>query len=369
MSERNGVRVGVIAVAVWLSGCAAIEHDCYEMRNCPRTDAGSDAGAGGADAGDESAGAPQSLFVGRAGSAGSALSDAAAPDIPPSIVSVSPSDGAVGVAEDGEIVIVFSQAMDRQATEAAYESEDLPSAAVSVTWSDDDTTLTLRSLEPLRYSQTVPAREYRWGFGDRARDRLGRALPAQSFRFSTLREATLDVPVDPERTGNWTSFGSEGINNCLRKPLKASYAPTVCVGDDLYDARYVGLLSFDLSALPANVVAFSSVRLLASATLHGSPDKLGASRFEHVSFDELGDAALSSAGSLLGPIYGGQSFPSKTQLELSFDLTRTLSDDFRAGSSRSQYRLRFERGSENGVWDDLELPTSQIRLSVVYLVP
>jgi hypothetical protein len=183
-----------------------------------------------------------------------------------------------------------------------------------------------------------------------------------------LRQAVLEVPADPELSGNWTSFGSEGVNNCRRNP-KASYAPTVCIGDDLYDARYTGFLSFDLSALPANVVAFSSVRLLASATLHGAPDKLGASRFEHVSYDELGSAAELAPGALLGPIYGGQSFPSKTQLELSFDVTRTVAEDFAGERRYTQYRLAFERGSENGQWDDIELATSQVRLGVVYLVP
>ena len=364
------LRIG--AIFAWLAAmgaaCAAPEHDCYELRNCPRVDAGSEqAGEAGAPFAEPfgDAGAPPSMRIGRAG-AGPGSSAAAAP---PRILRVSPSDGAVGVAADCALVIEFSQAMASDATETAYRSTDLPPEAVTFTWNDDARVLTITPQVSLKYATAVPAETYQWGFEAGAADRQGNALEPGSFRFSTLREASLLMPADPERTGSFTTLGTEGMNNCQRHP-KAMYEPTVCVGDDSYDARYAGFLSFDLSALPSNVARFSSVRLLASAITHGTPDQLGASRVEHLAFGEIGEPALSAiATSSLGPIYGGQSLPSKTLLELSLDLTATVGADYFAGNALSQYRLTFERGLDNGQWDDLELTTSQIRLSVVYLVP
>lgn len=366
--------VGIFAwFAAIAAGCAAPEHDCYELRNCPRAtrvDAGSEqageAGAAGESPFDDAeAGAPPSMRIGHAGESPASSAQVA----PPRIVRVSPSDGAVGVAADCALVIQFSQAMASDATEAAYSSTDLPAEAVTFVWSDDAHTLTITPRAPLQYAMAIPAQSYQWGFASGAVDRLGNAIEPSSFRFSTLREAALVVPADPERTGSFTTLGTEGMNNCQRHP-KAMYEPTVCVGDDSYDARYTGFLSFDLSALPSNVARFSSVRLLASAITHGAPDQLGVSRVEHLAFGEIGQAALNAAeGSSLGPIYGGQSLPSKTLLQLSLDLTATVGADYFAGNALSQYRLAFERGLENGQWDDLELPTSQIRLSVVYLVP
>jgi hypothetical protein len=52
----------------------------------------------------------------------------------PSIVSVTPTDGAVGVSNEQPIVVTFSTPMDRQATERAYQSEGIPSSSVSFSW-------------------------------------------------------------------------------------------------------------------------------------------------------------------------------------------------------------------------------------------
>ena len=175
-----------------------------------------------------------------------------------------------------------------------------------------------------------------------------------------------------QRTGNWTDGEGEGVHNCVRS-AKAPYQPTVCVGDDANNVRYTGFLSFGLSALPAGISYFSSARLQASAVAYGAPEALGDNHLEHVAFDALGEPALHAAPlAALGPFYSGPSLMNATHLLLNEDLTQAVQDDYAnraARENRSQYRLRFTKIVADGSWDDLELPTSAIRLALTYLIP
>lgn len=50
---------------------------------------------------------------------------------PPTVVSISPANGATAIESDANIIITFSEGMDQAATEAAYQSADLPTSEVS----------------------------------------------------------------------------------------------------------------------------------------------------------------------------------------------------------------------------------------------
>ena len=370
--------------------CSARHHDCYETRNCPEADAPIDIGSDDdwwntSDGGE--AGQARDPEPGNAGSAdtagSSAAGDGGAPPAngPARVLRVSPNDGALGVSADARIVIAFNQPMDTAATEAAYESDDLPATELDFSWNESATTLTLSPRSGLRYASgaegagdepAFPARVYHYGLSARAQDRQGQPLAAASFSFSTLRQVNAVLPADAERTGNWTDGEAEGIHNCMRTP-KAGYEPTVCVGDDPNNVRYTGFLSFDFSALPSGIERFTSARLLANASVHGTPEALGASRLEYVTYAELGEAALgATAHSAASPLFVAENLIDQAQLALNLDVSSALSNDYEkrdARMNRSQYRLAFAKVLTNAHWDDVELPTSSIRLAVSYLVP
>jgi hypothetical protein len=294
---------------------------------------------------------------------------------------MTPADGALGVRSDAQLVIQFSQPMAKDSVEAAYHSSDLPTAQVSFVWNERRTELTISPTLPLQYatgaaaadgSVAFSAKAYAFGFHAGASAQNGDALPELAFSFRTLRQVSYAVPADTQLTGSWTDGEGEGIHNCARS-AKPPYVATVCVGDDLNNVRYDGFLSFDLSALPAGIVEFSSARLQASARVFGSPERLGDNRLAHVWFAELGPAALSAASlAVLGPFYTAADLPQGTLLLLSQDLTGSVIDDYAnraARAGRSQYRLSFANVTANRDWDDLELPTANIRLATTYLIP
>ena len=385
-----GGRTGALLLGLGVSACSAIHHDCAERRDCPEPDP-IDIGTGdawwstgsGGQAGDAN---PSSFAAGDGGEGGSEAGAANGKSesesdalVKPSIVHVSPSDGAQGVTNDVRIVIDFGQPMDTLASEAAYQSSDLPAAGLGFEWDETETRLTLTPHAPLGYATSAlggadlgfPARTYRYGFAVGARTRLGQPLAPVALSFSTLRRVELEVPADADRTGNWTDGEGEGIHNCLRHP-KSPYLPTVCVGDDPNNVAYAGFLSFDLSALPAGISAISSARWVASAALHGTPELLGASRLEHVAFGDLDVAARSAtAFARLGPLFAG-SLAGKSELDLSVDVTAAVADDYAhrgVRANRTQYRLGFAQVVPNAHWDDVELPTSSVRLALSYLIP
>ncbi len=405
MAGNPGI-YGLFLVGLAMPACAGFEHDCVETRDCSGPKGFIEAGPNddwwesGAGAGGElgvgfplPAAASPSNSGGSAADAGSAAGAAGANDesssdagsalngAPNSVLSVTPADGALGARRDVSIVIRFAQPMNTEATEAAYQSSELPAENLSFSWADDLRTLTLIPHAMLDYAagaadangQAVfAAKTYHYGFDGSACDKTGQPLPALAFAFSTLRQVSLALTADPQRTGNWTDGEGEGIHNCQRA-AKAPYQPTVCVGDDANNVRYTGFLSFNLSSLPTTISSFSSARLQANAVAYGAPEALGENHLEHVLFEQLGEAALHSAPlAALGPFYSGPSLQNATHLVLSEDLTNAVQDDYAnrvAHAEHSSFRLGFSKVAADGSWDDLELPTNGIRLALTYLQP
>ena len=387
----TGLVLTSLGVGLALVGCSGSIHDCHETHTCPAPvgfiDAGSldDWWSAGAADGSSAPGEPVAVEV----DAGRSTSDATGgaggasvtSDEAPSVLEVSPPDGAIGVTSDAEIVITFSGPIDARSFEAAYQSADLPAAELTFTWNASQTVLTMQPKTALSYQagSALPEggvgfspKTYRYGFHAFTSDDQGHVLEGKSFAFSTLREASTELRADASRTGNWTDGEGEGIHNCLRAAT-APYAPTVCVGDDSNNVRYTGFVSFDLSGLPGGISRFSSARLRASATVYGSTAALGASLLEQLAFGELGEAALDvQPNASLGAFYGGADLASNTHFELSEDVTSAVETDYAkrgAGSNLNQYRLGFAQVIADGAWDDIELSTSSIRLSTTYLLP
>ncbi|HWZ91913.1 MAG TPA: Ig-like domain-containing protein, partial [Polyangiaceae bacterium] len=390
---------GLAGLGLALSACSGGPHDCTETRTC-RTpvdyiDAGDvdDWWAGGAAGEATSTSAwPEHALAGAAGegasagggvggASGASSEDSAVSARPPRVLSVSPPDGAIGVANDVELAITFGCPLDAAAFEAAYVSADLPAASLTFSWNEAHTVLTLSPKSALSYQAgraepsgglEFQAKTYEYGFDALRCDGSGEMLAPARFSFSTLRQVSTELPADALHTGNWTEGEDEGIHNCLRS-AQAPYAPSVCIGDDSNNVRYTGFVSFDLSAFPEGIRQWTSARLVSGARVYGSTGALGASLLEHVAFGELGGAALSTPPSeSLGAFYSGAGLASGSRVELAEDVTSAVAADYRArtaGSALTQYRLSFAKIAANGAWDDIELSTAEIRLAATYLVP
>jgi hypothetical protein len=288
----------------------------------------------------------------------------------PFFVSVARGNVARGVESDALVVISFSEPMDRQATEAAYLSEDLPSAAVTFSWNADSTVLTITPDDPLLLAagvdpEAVEALDYTYVITDQARDARGQALTGRAFSFSTARQLTQTFAAiqDRDLTGNFRSNGSYGSGDCARNQT------TVCVGDSGTppDLQFRGFLSFDLRSLPSDLtrIAMAELTFEITDTNGNAFNSLGSLLAEHVSFATI-DATAFDADPLdsLGAFTGG----ANVGATLAIDVLDTIGADI-AAERMTQVRFRFQDVTDDdGNADALisDWTTQQIR--VVFLM-
>ncbi|MEO8184487.1 MAG: Ig-like domain-containing protein [Deltaproteobacteria bacterium] len=288
----------------------------------------------------------------------------------PSIVNVTPANGATGVAADAAITLTFSKPMNTAAVEAAYSSSSLPAGAVSFSWSAGDTVLEITPNQLLtRATGTDPAStvasRYSFEISDAARDLEGNVLPRLSTSFTTLREiqATLSALSNRTLTGNWRSDNVFGTNDCAQNTNVA------CVGDSSNgNSTYRGFVTFDLSSLPAAIqdVSAAELRMSIDNILAAPFTTLGTLGVEHVSFDVIDLTAFSAAA--LGSFIGITDSAAGGDV-LRADVLEAARQDV-AERERSQYRLRFTVNSDNdGNADMVELNCSSERLVLTYLLP
>jgi Big-like domain-containing protein len=295
----------------------------------------------------------------------------------PTVVSVSPADGASGVEGDTPIVIRFSEPMDRASTEAAYQSEGAPSTAVTFSWSDDSTELTVNLDAPLDYSSgsdpaLVEARRINYFVSASAAASDGRTLAQPyEFSFSLLRQIAVSVFAVQDRafSGNFRSDDSYGAGNC------AEDAINMCVGDvrvARQNEQYKGFISFELSNFPASITALSATLSLEVTAMSGNPfGGLGPLLLEHARFEAIGlDAFDADPLQVLGPI----ATDADPGAQLSADVSSAVLEDLgsSAGSdlALSQYRLGFQDVTDSDATSDAILSAwdTQI-LDITYLIP
>jgi len=289
----------------------------------------------------------------------------------PRIVSVSPADGARGVSNDVHIVITFNVPMDQAQTEAAYQSEGIPSSEVTFSWNEQGTQLTITPDAPLVYPtgtdpEDVESRPINFFLSASARDQDGIHLAApQEFSFALLRQINVSLPAQQNRdlTGNWRSNDTYGQGDCARNQ------DTVCVGDSgAGGIQYKGFMSFELDSLPTTMVQLNSARLNFQITQRpGNPfNGLGALFLEHAAFEAIGPDAfqadpLATVGTLAGAGNTGTVIQADVRAALSTDMSTR---------ARSQFRLEFaEVTNENGNQDTLISAWDTQRIDVSYLIP
>lgn len=290
----------------------------------------------------------------------------------PVVVSVSPPDGALGVDNGQNIVIVFSSPMDREATERAYQSESIPSSAVSFVWNDESTELTIVPDAPLAYPvgddpEQVPALRVSFFVSASATDAEGRSLPAPfESSFSLLRriERTFFALQDRDLSGSFRSNDTYGTGACARGQIN------MCVGDVRVNGENEqsrGFISFDLVELPEAAQSVSAELTLEITGTSGNPfGGLGGLVLEHASFDAIGSEAFSAQA--LG-VMGLIAVAGGTGTLVSADVGSAFSSD-RAERSMTQYRLRFQDETDGDNNSDAILSTWDTqRLDVSYLIP
>lgn len=295
-----------------------------------------------------------------------------APPEAPVIVEVSPADGAIGVANDANIVLRFSQPMDRASTEAAYQSESIPSGSVSFLWNEESTELTIVPQAVLEYGvgsepELAEARRQSFFISASAADSGGRRLTRPyEFSFSLLRQVSFTVFAvqDRDLSGSFRSNDTYGTGQCARGEIN------MCVGDQRVggeNVQYKGFVSFELSELPEEIQALSATLSLEITDTAGNPFAgLGGLMLEHTRFERI-DAEAFDADSLdeLGMIAAQGAAGSVVSAEVGEVF---LAD----GRERSltQYRLRFEETSDDDNAADAVISAWDTqRLDVTYLLP
>lgn len=290
----------------------------------------------------------------------------------PVIVSVSPADGAVGVDNAQNIVIAFSAPMARDATEAAYQSESVPSSSVSFIWNDASTELTIVPDAPLAYPvgddpAAVPVRRVSFFISASATDVDGRSLPApfeSSFSLLRLVELTSFAVQDRDLSGNFRSNGTYGAGQCARGQIN------MCVGDSRVSGlneQYSGFISFELPALPDEARSVSAELTLEITGTSGNPfNGLGGLVLEHASFELIGSEAFESdALDEMGLIANSGG----TGTVVSADVASAVLTE-QAGRSMTQYRLRFEDETDADTTSDLIISAWDTQtLDISYLIP
>jgi hypothetical protein len=289
----------------------------------------------------------------------------------PTILSVSPTDGATGVTGDVKIVVVFSEPMAQTATEAAYQSEGLPSTQVTFAWSADGTQLTITPKAALAYPTgsdpaTVPARRINFFISASATDLDGRGLAGpEEFSFDLLRQISTTLPAVQDRnlTGSWRSDDTYGIGQCARDQI------TICVGDSGSNDQTKGFISFDLGSLPAGIVGLSVATLNLSVSARpGNPfNGLGALSLEHASFATIGPQAFDATA--LANI-GNIATRGNAGAVIAADVRTAVAADLSASSALSQFRLHFETRSDDDDASDQIVSTWDTQsVALTYLVP
>jgi Bacterial Ig-like domain len=275
---------------------------------------------------------------------------------PPTIVSVSPADGAIGVAKDTDIVIKFSEPMNKIATKAAYESATsriLP-IQVSINLSADGTEMTINPNADLFMAAgadpaTVVAIPYAFQITNIGTDLAGNALTTSSFGFKTRRVITQNLPGLASLSGDVRADGALG-NNCTLGN------GDICAGDSSSagNAQYKGFASFDMTGVPTGVLSFDFATLslnqiqTAKDDTYGAnpyPDLGGTLNLEHVNFATKDLSAFSAAAiRSLGAI------SSDATLELkSANVLVAFQEDYAQRATRgdrSQYRVAFPNPSD-----------------------
>jgi hypothetical protein len=274
----------------------------------------------------------------------------------------------MGVLADTNIVITFSEAMDRVSTQAAYQSADVPAAGVTFTWNAANTVLTVNPNANLAYAEgqvptAVTAREFAISITDTAEDAAGNALEQDyAWSFRTARRITHPMPIEGH-TGRWNaSYMLNGFNHCITDTAN------VPVGDDGDGAFHQAFIEVDLSELPTNIIAWESAVLTLRHNLtEGSPNpSLGALNVEHIRVDPIESVSPTTATRTVLDTLAVTNTPATFVAEILPALVDDYDDELTVSQLRFAYAIK-----DNGdaISDYLTFECMEFALESVYVFP
>ncbi len=282
--------------------------------------------------------------------------------IVPTVVETSPADGERGVPEDATITIQFSTAMDKAASQAAYQSASLPSGAVTFAWNDAGDVLTITPNDPLAYAVggdpiLLEPQTYDFTLTTAAQAEDGTTLAEDVLvSFSTLRRLEQVLERDVASSGNVDADGAVGSN---------------FFGDRNTDEPVRWAVSFDLTQLAPDVAAVELALFRASWTMQsGNPwaGLGGGVVFQHVAFDALDDAFDAPVTGDAGGLFGGVG-DVDVERDAAAPLTAALADPATYHDAlRLRARWIFDT-DDDGAYDSISLVPDDLELAVTYLAP
>lgn len=328
------------------------------------------AGEGGASSsadGGASGERPTSGASGTGGSGGGGGSGGSVPvdTVPPTILSITPVNGATKLTPMTDIIVVtFSEPMNQASAQAAF----VPSGAAPVptfSWNAAGTVLTInpKLTYPTATDPAAAATPYKFSISTLAKDLAGNALAASvNWQFSLLREIT-------------QSFRYSGGGNVVDGNARTlTYAGA---GDTTSDLADRGFLSYDISALPVGIAVFESATISTRiAGIVGDPFGL----FGNLLIQSVAYASLDQAAFDAPPLHDLGVFVPATGTNaagdaVTKDVLVALKDDYANRSARnnvSQYKLLFPGSpNANGITDFAYVVTNGTGnvLVIKYLFP
>ena len=294
----------------------------------------------------------------------------------PTVLSISPTNGAKGVSATAKIVITFSEAVKQVTAESAFTSNAGP---VAFSWNGAGTVVTITPATPFLYAESTAAnaaaKTYTVTMGTGVQDLAGNYLAsAATSTFSTLRRITATLSRALINTYVVTSYVGQA-------PYLADNDGGGLVGDGFANEYNRVFPDFDITPLPVALQSIESAILSINISVinptgggdWGTPfTVLGNLVVDHITDvpikqGSLDLTALARVGALMtnNNVFSGV----KT-----LDVTDSVANDvtFRAArSNHSQYRLQFEKKTDNDSNPDLIAvqPFTTMYMNVTYIIP
>ncbi len=257
-------------------------------------------------------------------------------NLSPTIVSITPADGATKLTPATDtIVITFSEPMNKASTQAAFVAS---SGAPVFSWDATGSELTIdpKVPYPTANDPVAAAVPYKYTLSTGAKDLAGNSIAtALNRQFSLLREITKLCP--------YSYGGSLGEGDSAPSQFSGTF---VGAGDTSGNRSLRGFMSFDLSGLPNGIQTFESGTLGATIVqIDGSPfSVLGNYLIHSVAFSAINAAAYAAAIRIdLGTLVAA-SGPHATGEAIAKDVLSAVKSDYAnrvALLNQTQYRVLF----------------------------
>lgn len=304
------------------------------------------------------------------GSTKTCVNGACTDTIVPSIVSISPVNGATKLSPADRIVVVFSEPMNRASAEAAYT----PASGAGVpafTWDAASTILTIdpKLDYPTSTDPNALALPFKFTIAASAKDAVGNPLVgSKSSEFTLLRRITQILPY---------KYGGYIFQGDTTNPYPSS-RDFVGAGDTTGNIATRGFMTFDIAGLPSQIQTIETATISAQIVqVEGNPfGTFGNLQIHSISFSSISNLAYTAAVRVdLGPLIAAGG-PTSVGTAIAKDVLVAVKADYAnriALGNQSQYRIQFASSPSNDnvaqqVWL-LTTTGAPLKLTVQYLSP